>query len=134
MSYSAVNHSLSVFQSVQAKRFFFLPLFQTRQNVVDVNYHITQYHYIIKELHLKIKHLQSRLDRQQSQSTTTTVAVGGGEGLVGSTSAITLSGREGEMAVEAGGYYYHGGHGETARITELCALLKTTSQEEKEIR
>ena len=100
---------------------------------MDVNYHITQYHYIIKELHLKIKHLQSQLDRQQSQSTTTTtVAVG--EGLVGSTSAITLNGREGEIAVEAGGYYYHGGHGETARITELCALLKTTSQEEKEIR
>ena len=104
---------------------FFFCLFQTRQNVVDVNYHITQYHYIIKELHLKIDHLQSQLDRQQSQATT----IAGGFG--GSTSAITLSGREGEMAVEAG---YYGGHGETARITELCALLKTTSQEEKEIR
>ena len=104
---------------------YFFPLFQTRQNVVDVNYHITQYHYIIKELHLKIDHLQSQLDRQQSQATTVT-----GGGLVGSTSAITLSGREGEM-VEQG---YYGSHGETARITELCALLKTTSQEEKEIR
>ena len=87
-----------------------------------MNYHITQYHYIIKELHLKIDHLQSQLDRQQSQATTIA-------GLVGSTSAITLSGREGEM-VEG----YYGSHGDMARITELCALLKTTSQEEKEIR
>ena len=83
---------------------------------MDVNYHITQYHYIIKELHHKIDQLQSQLDRQQSQATTI-------PGLVGSTSAITLSG-------EIEGY----GSGETARITELCALLKTTSQDEKEIR
>ncbi len=111
--------------------------FQTRQNVVDVNYHITQYRFIIKELHLKIANLQSQLEGQRSQApTTTSIARGGGGGglLVGSTSsAITLSGREGgEFAAEAGGYY--GGHGEIARIAKLCALLKTTSQEEKEIR
>jgi hypothetical protein len=113
---------------------FFFRLFQTRQNVVDVNYHITQYRYIIKELHQKIAHLQSQLEGQQSQAPTTSIAGGAGGLLVGSTSsAVTLSGGEGgEFAAEAGGYY--GGHGEMARIAELCALLKTTSQEEKEIR
>lgn len=97
-----------------------------------MNYHITQYHYIIKELRQKIAHLESQLDRQQSQQAPTTNSTAGGGLLVGSCpSAITLSG--GELATtEAGGYY--GGHGETARIAELCALLKTTSQDEKEIR
>lgn len=100
-----------------------------------MNYHITQYRYIIQELRQKIAHLQSQLERQQSQQATTTTSIAGGGGGVGllvgsSPSAITLSG--GELAAEAEGYY--GGHGETARIAELCALLKTTSQEEKEIR
>lgn len=41
-------------------------LIQTRQNVVDVNYHITQYWHIIDELNNKVESLQTKLDQQQS--------------------------------------------------------------------
>ena len=91
---------------------------------MDVSYHVTQYHRIITELRQKVKVLESQLDRQHSQ---TTGAGGSGGLLVDSTSIVTLGEREGETE----GY---GASGGAARVADLCAVLKTTSQEEKEIR
>ena len=90
---------------------------QARQNITDVNYHITQYQEIIRQLHFKISHLQRQLHRQQSQITTT------GHG--SSESAVTL---EGERLSQ------HAAEGAGSRFAELCTQLKTASREEKEIR
>lgn len=37
---------------------------QTRQNVVDVNYHVTQYQHIIDTLNSRVEQLQRELDHQ----------------------------------------------------------------------
>lgn len=89
---------------------------QARQNITDVNYHITQYQEIIRQLHFKINHLQRQLDTQQSQTTTT------GQG--SSESAITLEGERLSQYAEGAGL----------RFTKLCTQLKTASREEKDIR
>lgn len=89
---------------------------QTRQNITDVNYHITQYQEIIRQLHFKISHLQRQLDRQQSQ----TMTVGHGS----SESAVTLEGERLSQHADAAG----------SRFTELCTQLKTASREEKDIK
>ena len=92
----------------------FLSSIQTRQNATDVSYHITQYHFIIKQLHQKIDDLQGQLDRQQS---------------IGHASSSAHS-----KGGDGGRASFHCREEEDSGIHKLCDQLKTTAKEEKEIR